>query len=101
MLLGGSSSLTPVSTSGGGELDTRGVGRYPVAGVDGQGVVTAVDRNTFVEFVLNEVAEVGISDAESRSAGRSISILAHGNRQSHFRADEIRIEKLASSVQRR
>jgi len=38
-----------------------------VAGVDGQGVVTAVDKNAFVEFVLNEVAEVGISDAESRS----------------------------------
>lgn len=55
-----------VSTSGGGELDTRGVGRYPVAGVDGQGVVTAVDRNAFVVFVLIDVAEVGTSDAESR-----------------------------------
>ena len=54
------------STSGGGELDTRGLGRYPVAGVEGQGVVTAVDRNAFVEFVFNEVAEVGTSDAESR-----------------------------------
>lgn len=63
-----------VSTSGGGELDTRGVGKYPVAGVEGQGVVTAVDRNAFVEFVLNEVAEVGTSDAESRSPGRSTSI---------------------------
>ena len=65
-LLGGSGSFIMVSTSGGGELDTRGEGRYPVAGVDGQGVVTAVDRNAFDEFVLNDVAEVGISDAESR-----------------------------------
>ena len=80
-----------LSTSGGGELDTRGVGRYPVAGVDGQGVVTAVDRNPFVEFVLNDVAEVGTSDAQSRSSGRSISILTHNNRQSHLRANEIRI----------
>ena len=63
-----------VSTSGGGELDTRGVGRYPVAGVEGQGVVAAVDVNAFVELVLSEVAEVGISDAESRLSGRSTSI---------------------------
>lgn len=65
-LLGGSGSFTVISTSGGGELDTRGEGRYPVTGVDGQGVVTAVDRNAFVEFVLIDVAEVGTSDAESR-----------------------------------
>ena len=37
-----------------------------MAGVDGQGVVTAVDRNAFVVFVLIDVAEVGTSDAESR-----------------------------------
>jgi hypothetical protein len=80
-----------MSTSGGGELDTLGVGRYPVAGVDGQGVVTAVERNAFVESVLNDVAEVGISDAESRSSGRSTSI-THGHRQSHFCIHEIRIE---------
>lgn len=85
-MLGGSSSLRIVSTSGGGELDTRGEGRYPVTGVDGQGVVTAVDRNAFVEFVLNDVAEVGISDAESRSSGRSTSIVTHDNRQSRLRA---------------
>lgn len=76
MLLTGSGSLTVVSTSGGGELDTRGVGRYPVAGVEGQGVVAAVDMNAFVELVLSEVAEVGISDAESRSLRRSTSMHA-------------------------
>ena len=76
MLLAGSGSLVLVSTSGGGELDTRGEGRYPVAGVDGQGVVGAVDRNALVEFVLKDVADVGISDAESRSPGRSTSIHA-------------------------
>ena len=65
-LLAGSDSLTMVSTSGGGELDTRGVGRYSMTGVEEQGVVGAVDRNAFVEFVLNDVAEVGTSDAESR-----------------------------------
>ena len=64
-LLAGSGSLAVLSTSGGGELDTRGEGRYPVAGVDGQGVVGAVDKNALVEFVLNDVADVGISDAES------------------------------------
>lgn len=54
-----------MSTSGGGELDIRGLGKYPVAGVDGQGVVAAVDRNALVEVVLNDVADVGTSDAES------------------------------------
>lgn len=63
-----------VSASGGGELDTRGLGRYAMVGVEGQGVVAAVDRNAFVEFVFNEVAEVGTSDAESRSSGWSTSI---------------------------
>lgn len=100
MLLGGSGSLKLVSTSGGGELDTRGVGKYPVAGVDGQGVVTAVDKNAFVEFVLRDVAEVGISDAESRSSGRATPVLTHGNRQFHLHIHEIRIEKLAGGVQR-
>ena len=42
-------------------------------GVGEQGVVAAVDRNAFVVFVLNELAEVGTSDAESRSSGRATS----------------------------
>lgn len=67
--------MAMVSTSGGGELDTLGVGKYPVAGVDGQGVVTAVDRNALVEVVRSDVAEVGISDAESRSSWRLMSML--------------------------
>src|SRR5882757_7825259 len=50
-----------------------GVGRYSMTGVDGQGVVAAVDRNILVELVLKDVADVGTSDAESRSSGRSMS----------------------------
>lgn len=93
--------MTIGSTSGGGELDTRGLGRYPMAGVDGQGVVAAVDRNAFDEFVLKDVAEVGTSDAESRLSGRSISVHTRDVRQSSFRVHEIRIERLADGVQRR
>ena len=47
-----------------------------MGGVGEQGVVAAVDRNALVELVLNDVAEVGTSDAESRSPGRSTSIHA-------------------------
>jgi hypothetical protein len=89
-----------VSTSGGGELDTRGLGRYPVAGVEGQGVVTAVDRNAFVEVVLNEIAEVGTSDAESRSPGRSTSThtAVVSLTRMHMKSEW---EKRAGSIQRR
>jgi len=74
-------------------------GRYPVAGVNGQGVVGAVDRNTLVELVLNDVADADISDVESRSPGRSTSMNAMI--VSPTCTHEIRIEKHANSIQRR